>query len=145
MSKIAKNVFLDVIAFLYIGWGIVAVFNTLYNGGSEYVFYFCYTALIVIGIGIFSRNGSLILSQLNILAIPLLFWSIDFIYSVAIGNGTTLFGIVDYIFAPGAILGRIISMQHLFNLPLTLLALYLIKLDRKDAWKISGLEMIAIY
>jgi len=145
MPEKIKNIFLNIVALLYIIWGIAALFNTLINGGAEYVFYICYAALIVIGIGIFYRNGNLIMSQLNILTIPLLIWSIDYLYALSLGSGSTLFGVADYIFLPGALFGKIISMQHLFNLPLSYFALYLIKIDRKDSWKISFFELTLVY
>ena len=59
--------------------------------------------------------------------------------------GQTLFGVVDYFFLPGPLLGKIISLQHLFTIPLGIYLLFLVKLKRKDAWKLSFVTLIILF
>ena len=102
-----------------------------------------YISLILLGIGALKKDGFLIASQIIILGIPYVFWNIDFYYYLI--NGRTLFGIVDYFFVPGSFIGKLISSQHLFTIPVSLYSLYLIKLKRNDFWKVSFLQVAAVF
>ena len=95
------------------------------------------------GIGILTRNDLLILSQFNILAIPLLIWVIDFFYIYFFGN--SLLGITDYFFIEGPLIGKIISSQHLFTIPLILYTLYLLKIKTRKAHIVSFIEVTLIF
>ena len=69
----------------------------------------------------------MILSQIIILAIPDLLWTFDFFYMIF--SGHSLLGIVGYF--PGEnLLGRILSLQHLYVIPLSLIALSIIKIKK---------------
>ncbi len=142
-SERGKKITLNIIGVLFITWGIAAIINTLYRDDLAPILWLCYIGIILLGIGALKKDSFLITSQINILAVPLIFWTIDF-FSFLI-NGKTLFGIVDYYFIPGPVIGKIISSQHLFTIPLSFYAIYLIKLKRTDAWKISFIQLILIF
>jgi len=138
-----ENIILKVIGILFIAFGISAYVNSLQYGTPGQVFWFCYFALVFIGIGILIKKSSIVLTQLNIVTIPLLIWIIDFFY-VLITKGT-LFGITNYFFIGGPIAGKIISLQHIFTIPLAIFSLYLLKIKREDLWKFSFIEMALIF
>lgn len=143
ISERGKKITLNIIGVLFITWGIAAIINTLYRDDLAPILWLCYIGIILLGIGALKKDSFLITSQINILAVPLIFWTIDF-FSFLI-NGKTLLGIVDYYFIPGPVIGKIISSQHLFTIPLSFYAIYLIKLKRTDAWKISFIQLILIF
>ena len=149
---------LDIIGtFLFI-FGIFSMIFSVFRGEPIWVFWLCYVGMIIIGIGIFMRSKVLIISQLNILTIPLLIWDIDFIYQLITGNN--LWGVAGYFFNELIIFARIISLEHLFLLPLTFTALYLInkkqinkktnnklknKINLDSPWIISILQTTILY
>ncbi len=143
MNNKNKNLKLNLLGIFFLLLSMSAITNTIYVN-IDGIFWICYISLILISIGILIRDDTLILSQLNILTIPLLVWIIDFLSFFIYGK--TLLGITDYFFVNnGDIIGKIISLQHLFTVPLSLYALYIIKLKRKDAWKISFIQVILVF
>lgn len=143
MTKINKNIILNIIGVFFLILGIIAVFNTLYLGNPNQVIWFCYIILLLIGIGIFKRDAFLISVQMSIVAIPLILWNIDFIFLLL--RGKSLLGITDYFLIPGPLLGKLITLQHLFTVPLAFYAISMIKLKRTDLWKVAFLEIIAVF
>lgn len=143
MKEKTKNIILNVIGIFFIILGIFSSAYAIFIGQGSLIFWFCYVGIILLGIGIFKRSSYLILVQLNILLIPLLLWTIDFIFFLIFKK--TFFGITNYFFQPQSVISRLISLQHLYTLPLGLFSLYLIKLKRKDAWKISLFQMIILF
>lgn len=120
--------------------GILAVLNSLYIKNPSQVFWMCYLSLILMGIGIIKRNTFLIMSQVYILAIPVLIWDIDFLYQLILQK--PLFGLTNYFFYERTLnLGKIISLQHLFAVPLALYCVYTIGRKRTDAWKLSFIQI----
>jgi len=138
-----KEIILNVIGSFFLLMGIAAVLNAIYLKDYYGILWFCYAGLILIGISILKRNSYLLTAQLNILAIPLILWTIDFIYTLF--NGQSIFGVVDYFFIRGPLFAKIISLQHLFTIPLSFYALYLIKIKREDTWKLSFAEIVVVY
>lgn len=138
-----KETILNIIGCIFIIFGIAAIINAIYLKDYYGILWFCYSGLIIIGISILIRNSYLLTAQLNIFTIPLILWTIDFVYFLAVKH--SLFGIVDYFFATSTLIAKIISLQHLFTIPLSFYAMYLLKQKRKDAWKLSFLEIILIY
>lgn len=132
-----------IIGIFYLVWGITAILNAVYRGDLAPLPWLCYPGILLIGIGALKEDSTLVASQLNILGIPLALWSIDFIYFLI--NGQSLLGVTDYFFVPGPILGKILTMQHLFTIPLSIYAIYLIRLRNNDAWKISFIQLTAIF
>ncbi|MCH7850384.1 MAG: hypothetical protein IH845_01950 [Nanoarchaeota archaeon] len=138
-----NNMFLNTLGLFFITLAILAVYNTIKKGNLEGIFWFCYLGLLLIGIGILLRNGTILASQLNILIIPLIVWAIDFSSYFLIG-GRTIFGFTEYMFVEGRVGEKLISLQHLFTIPLSLYALKLIKLKNKSTWKISIAQLVAL-
>jgi len=138
-----KRIILNVIGAVLLVMGILAVSHAIYVGRYELILWLCYFALILIGIGSLRKNSTLILSQLNIMALPLIVWSIDFIFVLF---GGSFLGISEYFFDPRyTIFGKIITSQHLFTLPLGLYALHLLKIKKNKAWIISLIQLVLIY
>lgn len=98
--------------------------------------------MILIGIGILSKNSSLILVELNILGISLILWSIDFLYQAA--TNVPLWGITDYLFRGDLIIPKIVSLQHLYTVPILLFTLSLLKIKHYNLWAISLLQALFI-
>lgn len=140
-----ENFVIDLIGFLLFALGISAITNSLFIKNPYQIFWGCYLGLIILGIGIVRRNSFLIMSQIYILAIPLLIWDIDFIYYLILGK--PLLGITDYFFIESSLnLSKIISLQHLFSIPLAVYALKKIGIKKgEDAWKMSFAQIILIF
>ncbi len=133
------------IGFVFLVFGVVAISNTLehIDEGLAPILWFSYIGLILLAVGCFRRNSELIASQLCILAIPYIFWNIDFF--TYLFSGSSVWKTADYIFLEGDLISKIISLQHIFNIPLSFLALGLIGLKRKDFWKISFVEITLLF
>ncbi|MCF7910729.1 hypothetical protein K9L16_03590 [Candidatus Pacearchaeota archaeon] len=143
-KKLIENLILDLIGFFLFGFGIAAIANSLFQQNPYQIFWGCYLGLIIMGIGIIKRNSFLIMSQVYILAIPLLIWDIDFLYWIIFQQ--PLWGITDYFFLETTLeLSKLISLQHLFSMPLALFAVSKIGLKRKDAWKLSFAQITIIF
>lgn len=143
MKSIIKK---DIISFLgiwYILLGFLAIFNSYLIQNSDQIYWFCYFSMFLLGIGMLKRDSTLILSQFNILAVGLVFWTIDFTYRAT--AGVPLWGLTDYFFVGGNLLPKFVSLQHLYTIPLVLWALGSLKINRKDIWKISFLQAIVIF
>jgi hypothetical protein len=135
---------LNLLGIVFLILGIGAIANSLYIENPSQIFWMCYLSLILIGFGILTRNSFLIVVQLNILAIPFIIWDVDFIYWIIFNR--PLWGITDYFFLERTFtLGKIISLQHLFTVPISLLAVYLIKLKRKNSWVFSVIQISLVY
>ena|SRR3989344_3133 len=144
MKKKYKTIFLKIIGIFFLIWGIIAIINSVYNQNPSQILYLCYIGLILIGIGILAENSFIIMSQVYILLIPLIVWDIDFIYWLIFQN--PLWGVTDYFFLDKAFnIGKIISLQHLFTIPLSVYAAKLIGLKRKDAWKWSFIQIFIVF
>ena len=142
-SENHKKLYNAVGIFLLI-WGVLAIGNALYMKEFGLILWQCYIGLIVIGFGIIKRNSSLIGSQLNIIAIPLILWTIDFLYYLITSN--SLWGISDYFFVENrTLLSNLITLQHVFTIPLALFVVYNLRFERKDFWKISMIQLVIIY
>ncbi|MBM3232142.1 hypothetical protein FJZ21_02060 [Candidatus Pacearchaeota archaeon] len=127
-KAIANIRILNLIGSLFFIWGIAAVIDNIFkiNTGIAPLLWMSYISLILLGIGILRKNASLVASQIAIIFIPYIFWNLDFFHHLITGN--SLFGITDYFFIEGPLSGKIITLQHIFNLPLSLYSLHLIGL-----------------
>jgi len=141
--KTEKNNF-SIGIFLIILGILIPIIMSVKNGPSQ-IFWFCYLALILIGIGILKKNDFLILSQLNIIMIPNIMWVVDFFYHLITGG--PLFGIANYFFVTDYNYFKLLSFQHIFTPPLVLYSLYKIKIRKfsKKAWIASFLQIAIIY
>jgi len=140
-----KNLILNILGIFYVILGFASILNTIVStdSGIAPILWFCYGGVLLIGIGILARNDLLVLSQFNILAIPLLVWVIDFLYIYFTGN--SLLGITNYFFIDGPLLGKIISSQHLFTIPLVIYSLYLLKIKNNYAYIVSFIEISILF
>lgn len=144
MKKKNKFILLDIIGGFFLALGILAVAVSMYYQNPTQILYMCYLGLILIGVGILTKRSFIIMSQIYILAIPLIIWDIDFLYRLIINK--PLFGITDYFFSGGhSLIGKIVSLQHLFTVPLSIYAASLIGVKRKDAWKWSFIQIILMF
>ncbi|MCW8965711.1 MAG: hypothetical protein OQK82_03355 [Candidatus Pacearchaeota archaeon] len=144
MKKKYKEIFLNFIGVFFLLIGILAIQSSLYKQTPTQILYMCYIGLILIGGGILTRNSFIVLSQIYILVLPLLVWDIDFLYQLIVGS--PLFGITDYFFAVGGIsLDKVITLQHLFTIPVSIYAVKLIGVKRYDAWKLSFVQITFVY
>ena len=139
-----KQLILDIIGFVLFSLGIAAIANSFFIQNPTQILWSCYLGLVIMGIGIIKRNSFLIMSQVYILALPVLVWDIDFLYHLIFN--APLFGITDYFFTDKVFnLSKLISLQHLFSIPLAIYATKKIGLKRRDAWKWSFIQIIVIY
>mgnify|MGYP001574360302 CR=1 FL=1 len=124
---------------------ILAFINSFIHPEIAHPLWFSYITLFLIGIGILRKNSELIAVQLNIIAIPVLFWNIDFFYQLITKN--SLWGITDYLFDGGVAgsLGNFISMQHTYIIPVALAFLLFLGIKRRDLWKWSLFEAFFIF
>ena len=143
MNNKIKSFVLTVIGTIYLTLGILAFYNAIRYAETAGILWFSYIAFFLIGFGIITRNSYLVASQMSIILIPYILWNIDFFYILI--TSSSLWGITDYFFLPGRpLLTRIITLQHLFTIPVSLFSIYLIKLKRSDFWKFS-LAQITIF
>ncbi|MEN9625875.1 MAG: hypothetical protein RL557_203 [archaeon] len=125
---------------------LAAVINTIYQKNPEGIVWLCYIGLFIISVGMLFKNDTLIVSQLNILAIPLSIWIIDFFSYFYLGNtGQTILGITEYMFTEGNLFSKIISLQHFFTIPFSLGVLSIIKIKQKHAWIFSTIQLAIIF
>lgn len=142
MDNKIKSFVLTLIGTIYITLGILAFYNAIRYAETAGILWFSYIAFFLIGFGIITRNSYLIASQMNIILIAYIFWNIDFFYILITSN--SLWGITNYFFLPGPLLSKVITLQHLFTIPVSLFSIYLIKLKRRDFWKFS-LAQVTIF
>ncbi|MEK6836726.1 MAG: hypothetical protein AABX94_03605, partial [Nanoarchaeota archaeon] len=140
-----SRVIINIIGIIFLVFGIAAIINTILNieKGFAPILWLSYVCLILLAIGILKKDSSLIASQIAIIGIPYIIWNIDFFYNLISGN--SLLGITDYLFKSNNIIDKIISLQHIFNLPLSLIALHLIKLKRTDFWIIGTIQITIVF
>ncbi len=144
MKEKTKDTILLAMGALFLVWGLAATGHGIYMFGAGQVLWFCYLGLIILGIGILSKNSYFTASQVAVLAIPLIVWDIDFVYRFF--TGISLFGITDYYFTGYfPLFSSIISLQHFFTVPLALYTLYLMKIDRFDFWKVGFIYVVALF
>jgi len=136
--------FFWLVGLLFMILGILAVVESFANNNPLQILWLCYLGLFLTGVGIFRRSTFLLISQLNILMIPVIIWGIDFFYVVFFNK--SLFGITDYFFQGEKIfISVFINSQHLFIVPLSLLAIYFIGVKRKDMWKWSMIQLAVFF
>lgn len=126
----------------YVFLALLAIAIAVWLGHWENTLWFCYLAIICIGIGILTRNGDLLLAQANILFVPLLIWNIDFWGSILAGH--PLLGFTDYFWHDPPV-SRFVSLQHIYTLPVVVAALTQIRPRNFHAWKLSMLEMTFLF
>lgn len=140
----SHSYFLYAVATFYLLVGITAIFNTIKIGNVNGILWLCYMSMFILSIGIFLKDDELIISQLNLLIVPLLVWNIDF-FSYFFLNGKTLLGITNYMFLPGNNLGKLVGLQHVITIPLAITALYFIPIRNLHSWRISFVQVASLF
>lgn len=143
MNEKTKNIILIASGILLSSYGLFAIGFAIYRGKPSWIFWFCYIAMIILGIGCFKKDGLLMASQINLVGFYLVFWNIDFYYQLITGN--PLWNITDFFFKELLLIARIISLEHLFLFPLSLYCLYLVKLESKNHWAVSLFQGTLVY
>lgn len=144
-KTLPRNKTINFIGLLLLTWGVWAIIDNILkaNTGIAPVLWMSYICLIILGIGILRKNSSLIASQIAIIFIPYIFWNLDFFFQLI--TKESLFGITDYFFKPGALSGKIIALQHIFNLPLSIYAMSLIGLNKSKFYIISFVQVTLVF
>ena len=126
MKEKTKNVILYSIAGLFLIIVALVIHSYVQDKSYSAIFWACYTCMVLIAMGIFFRKSNLILAQICILLIPDLLWTTDFIFMII--RGSSLLGTSDYYFEKTrGLLFSILSLHHIFVVPLSLFALSLMK------------------
>lgn len=135
MAKYLKNSkkerILNIIGVVLLLMGITVLVEHSVFGRWQYSVWFCNHAMIISGLAVLFRNRFWLTAMLNWSLIPLSLWVIDFIGKVFFG--VYIFRITEYMF-DGTLLAHIISLQHLFTVPLMLYAMYLLGKPARWAW-----------
>ncbi|MBI3334393.1 hypothetical protein HYZ97_02815 [Candidatus Pacearchaeota archaeon] len=138
-----RNFAITLAGILFIIVGGFAFYNAWTYYTPATVFWLCYISMILNGLGILMRNPVLIKSQLYLLAIPDLIWGIDFFTYLL--TGASLWGITDYFFLEGELLPKLITLQHLFTIPVLFCILLLMKQKSEGSWKLSIVQLTGFF
>lgn len=144
MDKKTKETIITGLGIFYILVGITAFFNAFYYGQTYHIFWFCYTGILIIGLGIILRNSVIVKSQIYILLIPDLYWLVALLFYILTG-GNSFLKTVDYLFLPGPILPKLVSLQHIFTIPLLIATSCKFKNKTGKIWIISFIEIVIFF
>lgn len=143
MNEKNKNIILYSIAGIFSFTLFLMIINSIILRDYYSLFWYCYTAILLIIIGLLTKNAKLILSQVIILAIPDLFWIFDFFYLIFTGH--SLLGLVKN-FPNDSLFNKITNLQHLYIVPFSLLALSFLKIKKNYKVLLVGIgEIILIF
>lgn len=121
---------------------VLVIINFL-QGNTYYGFLWgCYITIPIIIFGLFKKDSNIILSQVIILAIPDLLWIIDFFYLLITGH--VLIGVTTFPTQGSTLINKMRLLQHLYIVPLSLLALSRIGLKKSYRALLIGLIEIVI-
>ncbi|MEX0920040.1 MAG: hypothetical protein WDZ69_00470 [Candidatus Pacearchaeota archaeon] len=142
-DKITRNI-LNVIGVFYVVLAILIFLNAYINYEEiSIALWLSYIILFLVGVGLLIKSSYLVVSQFTIIFIPYLVWSADFFYILFTGN--SLFGIADYVFTQRTLLEQVFSLQHIFLIPVSIFAIYSIKLKRADFWIFSSVQVVLFF
>jgi len=116
-------------------YGVFAMTLAITRGKASWILWMCYTGLFFIGIATLRKNGFIIGAFLNTVFLSLIIWNFDFIMHLI--TGESFWGVTNFFFEEMTLAARFVSLEHFFLAPVGLLLLYLVKLNRKDSWKLS--------
>jgi len=129
---------------IFLIFGISAILDALFILKNPLmILWLCYISLILLGIGFLTKNKTLVKSQLNLLTVPLLLWTIDFIYFLIAKN--SFLGITNYFFQQGHLSSKIITSQHLFTIPLSFYSIRFLPKRTKKPLIISLITIIIVF
>ncbi len=142
MEKGKENIVLYSILVVFFLLILLSVITNLILKQYMNLLWLCYINMALVLAGIIAKKPNLILSQILILMIPDLLWIFDFLGILI--TGTSFLGTAKYFFTGSrGLLSQIVSIQHLFTIPLSLLALSLIKVKKSyKALLISSIQIV---
>ncbi|NPE26830.1 hypothetical protein HNV12_02395 [Methanococcoides sp. SA1] len=122
--------------------GVAAVMYSLANPEIASFLWLSYIGLVLIGFGMMRKMPRLIATQVCIILIPVLVWDVDFFVSVFGGN---FLGLTNYFFEGSyTSVGKFISLQHLYTLPIAIWSLWKMGL-KEGVWKWSFAELVVVW
>ena len=122
---------------VYVLIALLAFFNAFWYGKPWDVLWLCYWAALLIGIGLLTNARALVWSQLFLLFIPDVIWTLD--AAVFAVRGSSLLGISDYFFALPTLAQQAVSLQHPLTVLLGMYALARWKGEKKKTLHLSGI------
>lgn len=130
---VAKHTILQTkyLGLFFILLGIITLFWHIFVLDWRYVFWFCNHAMLIVGWALLKKNRFWLTAMLNWSIIPVSLWVVDFLSKLLFGF--YIFGITSYMFAQ-PFWKNIVSLQHLFTVPLMLYALWLVGKPHPRAW-----------
>lgn len=144
MEEKRKQDLLELIGFIFLGIYIYILIIFISTNYVEGLLWMCYLGIPLMALGIFLKKPDIILSQIFILLIPDLLWSIDFFYRIFFGN--TLLGIDNFFFTTPYLSRKILSLQHSITPLLGLTTLALLKPKKfSKALIISFFEILLVF
>jgi hypothetical protein len=129
-----------ILGIVFIIFAITGMVDSFIFYGANSYFWICYPALLLIGLALLINNNQILQSQFIILAVVDFIWTIDFI-SVLFGRD--LFGVTSFVLDQH-IVPRIVSMQHLFVVPIIFFFIYKKKINYYIPI-ISAVEVAILY
>jgi hypothetical protein len=122
---------LNIIGIFFLIIGIASISRIFFPESTwQNIFWICGHTTLIMGLAIIFRNKFWLTAELNIILIPQIIWTIDYLGKLIFDK--FLFGFTTYMFE-GNWIFKILSYQHLFVFILTIYAVYLIKPSKK-AW-----------
>ena len=138
-----KGVILNIIGTIFIILGIASLSRIFFPAATwQNVFWWCDHAAIIIGLAILFRSRFWLTAELNIMLIPQVLWTIDFLSKVFFNK--FVFGFTAYMFE-GPWTFKLLSYQHLFMFILALIALFMMGKADKKAWIGSFIHGIFLF
>ncbi|MEK6825270.1 MAG: hypothetical protein AABY00_00625 [Nanoarchaeota archaeon] len=116
-----KYILLRSIGIACLVWGLLAILHAAFVLHKYHDFFWlCYIGLFLIGIGLLIKNDMLVQSQLLILFIPDVLWTVDLVtYAL---RGYSFLGISDYFYS-SPLITQLVSLQHVAIVPFALIIL----------------------
>jgi len=129
-----------IISFFY----IIMIIDLILSKRLIDFFWTCYIAIPLIIFGLIRKNPDLILSQMIILAINDLFWIFDFAGLIILGHPIIGINQIRY-FPVQPLIVKLGNIQHLFVVPLSIVALSILKLKRNYKTLLFSLIEISLF
>jgi len=144
MNKKTQNLLITFFGILFVVLGIIAIFNSFYYEEPYNMLWLCYSSLLLIGIGVILRDSRIVKSQIYILFIPDIIWLLSF-FSYILTNGNPFIKTVNYLFLPGPILPKLVSLQHILTIPLVIVLSCKFTNNRGKIWIVSFIQLIIFF
>lgn len=141
MNKQNKLI-LNIIGIFFIVIVLATYINLFFNNETNRFFWYCYIGLIIMAIAM-RKNSFLLVTQMNILLLPTIMWTLDFIWFILTGN--YILGISSPFFTYYSITQKLLSLEHIVIPIFSILALYIIKIDERKIKLSLIVSLIELY